>query len=141
MFDGAYTGAVPAPPSRTTLSEQVYAAIRSDILAGRLRPGQRLRLAALGERHQVSMSVVREALMRLVEQGPAQTAAQPGAAVTSSSPADLLDLTGVRCSIEGTTLRLAIEHGDVAWEGSIVAAEHVLANTPPVLPSDPHRVS
>ena len=53
----------------------------------------------------------------------------------------MLDLTGVRCSIEGMTLRLAIEHGDVAWEGSIVAAEHVLANTPLVEPSAPHRVS
>ena len=58
-------GAVRGENGVATLSEQRYASIRADILAGRARPGERLRLAALAERHGVSLSVVREALTRL----------------------------------------------------------------------------
>ena len=79
-----------------TLSEQLYASIRADILAGRARPGERLRLAALAERHGVSLSVVREALTRLSGPGERLVSATPqlGFSVTPLSVDELLQRIG-----------------------------------------------
>jgi GntR family transcriptional regulator, carbon starvation induced regulator len=113
-----------------TLQEQVYQRVRADILAGKLRPGQRLKLAALRAEHRVSLSVVREALTRLAEQKLARLQPQQGFEVASLSVPDILDLTAVRIAIEGLALRRSIELGDVAWEARLVAANHVLGATP-----------
>jgi DNA-binding GntR family transcriptional regulator len=140
-------GAVRRPERATTLSEQVAAAVRADILSGRLRPGERLRLAVLTERHGVSLSVVREALTRLA--GPGHGAgerlvhAEPqlGFSVAALSVDEIEDLTAVRCDIEGLALRRAVERGDIAWEARVVAAHHILTNTPPLVVDEPTRVS
>ena len=76
----------------TTLTELVYASVRGDILAGRLGPGERLRLATLTERHGVSLSVVREALTRLAAQKLVTAEPQLGFAVATMSAAELQDL-------------------------------------------------
>jgi DNA-binding GntR family transcriptional regulator len=47
----------------------------------------------------------------------------------------------VRCDIESLALRQAIERGDIDWEARLVAAHHVLINTPFCAPSDPLRVN
>jgi DNA-binding GntR family transcriptional regulator len=113
-----------------TLQEQVYQKVRGDILAGKLRPGQRLKLAGLREEHHVSLSVVREALTRLAEQKLLRLQPQQGFEVASLSVPDILDLTAVRVAIEGLALRRSIAHGDLAWEARLVAAHHTLAHTP-----------
>jgi DNA-binding GntR family transcriptional regulator len=119
----------------------VYTSVRGDILAGRFRPGERLRLAALTERHGVSLSVVREALTRLAAQKLVTAEPQLGFAVATMSAAELEDLTAVRCDIEGLALRRSIERGDIAWEGRLVSAHHVLANTPAIAPGEPRRLT
>ncbi|MGH9231902.1 MAG: GntR family transcriptional regulator, partial [Acidimicrobiales bacterium] len=48
-----------------SLVEDVYEALRSDILFGRRLPSSRLQLNELAEEHGVSLSVVREAVTRL----------------------------------------------------------------------------
>ena len=105
-----------------TLEEQVYQKVRAEILTGKLRPGQRLRLASLKADHGVSLSVVREALTRLAEQKLLRLQPQLGFEVASLSVPDLLDLTAARVAIEGLAVRQAIERGDVAWEAKLVAA-------------------
>ena len=124
-----------------TRSEEVYASIRERILAGRLHPGDRLGPAVIAEELGVSLSVVREALTRLAESGLVVSQPQIGFQVTPISRRDLLDLTGVRIDIEGLALRKSIEHGDVGWESSLVAAHYVLERTPQFDPDDPHRLS
>jgi len=126
-----------------TLTEQVYASIRADILGGRTRPGERLRLAALAERHGVSLSVVREALTRLSGPGVRLVSATPqlGFSVTPLSVDELVDLTGVRCDIEALAMRQAILRGDLAWEAHLLATHHILANTPFCAPALPLRVN
>jgi DNA-binding GntR family transcriptional regulator len=135
--------AVPRPVRTTTLTEQVYASVRAEILAGRLRAGERLRAAALAERHGVSLSVVREALTRLSGGGERLVSAEPqlGFRVAPLSVDELMDLTAVRAEVETLALRWAIQHGTVDWEGRLVAAHHVLANTPTHLPTVPERVN
>ena len=117
-------------PSAPTRAESVYQAIRRDVLAGRLLPGSRLRFADLCRRYEASMSVLREGLARLAEQGLVVAEPQHGFHVTPVSADDLRDLTGARLALEGLVLRRAIESGDVAWEAQLVAALHTLERTP-----------
>ena len=123
-----------ATPS-VTRAESVYQALRRDVLAGRLRPGTKLRFAALCTRYEASMSVLREGLSRLAEQGLVVAEPQHGYHVTPLSVEDLRDLTEARLALEGLVLRRAIEEGDVAWESQLVAAHHTLERTP-VLDAD-----
>jgi len=113
-----------------TRSERMYAQLRSDILTGRLLPGQRLPFAELGSRYGTSVGVLREALSRLVEQGLVLSEPQLGFRVTPVSADDLRDLTITRIDIETLCLRYAIQHGDLAWESRVVAAFHTLDRTP-----------
>ncbi len=50
--------------SKATRTAQVYEALRTDILNTRIEPGSKLKIADLGTRFGVSLSVVREALTR-----------------------------------------------------------------------------
>lgn len=108
---------------------EVHASVRSDILHGRLRPGERLGSSVLSTQYGVSLGVVREALTRLGEQGLVVSQPQQGFQVTPISLEDLLDLTSVRLDIETLALRRSVERGDVAWRSVLVAAHYVLEHT------------
>jgi DNA-binding GntR family transcriptional regulator len=113
-----------------TRTEDVYAQLRTEILNGGFEPGHRLKLVALGERFGVSLSVVREALTRLAEQGMVVLSPQRGFSVVPLSIDDLSDLTCVRIQVECLALRDAIESGDVAWEAEIVSSHYAMERTP-----------
>lgn len=117
---------VPAASTTTTRVEQVYDSIRGDIVSGILKPGSPLRLAALGKKYDVSMSVVREALTRLAEHHLAVLSPNQGFRVVAISREDLTELTELRTNLECTALARAIENGDVQWEAKVVSAHHVL---------------
>jgi DNA-binding GntR family transcriptional regulator len=104
--------------------------MRAEILAGRFTPGSRLSPRDLATKFEVSLSVVREALSRLAEQGLVVATPQLGFSVVSLDLEDLRDLTKVRVLIEGTALREAVEHTDVEYETRVVAAHHRLSRTP-----------
>jgi DNA-binding GntR family transcriptional regulator len=116
---------------RKTLNESVWEALRADVLAGRLEPGQRVKVAEVAARFGVSLSVVREALTRLAEQGLVVSRPQAGFQVAQISVADLRDLTLARTEIEGLVFRFAVTDGALEWEANVVAAHHTLANTRP----------
>jgi len=119
-------------PSRisTTRSELVYEDVRKQILQGMLPPGSRLRFVDLAARYTVSQSVVREALMRLAEQGLAVALPQQGFRVPTLNLTDLNEITDARIEIESLVVRRAMAHGDLQWESSVIAAHHTLAHTP-----------
>jgi DNA-binding GntR family transcriptional regulator len=118
--------------SRTpaTRGEEVYDVVRSLLLNGVLRPGQKLRMVELAGRFGVSQSVVREALTRLGERGLVVASPQRGFRVRELSVADIADLTELRVEIETVALRLAIERGDIQWETRVITAFHILECTP-----------
>ncbi|MFE3229010.1 GntR family transcriptional regulator [Nocardia sp. NPDC059228] len=120
-------------PTRTvkqTRAEVVYNAIRSEVLSARVPPGTKMKLADYSERFDVSLSVVREAMSRLAEQGLLQANPQRGFATLPLSATDLRELTRARVLIETATLRESIANGDLMWEAQVVAAHHRLAATP-----------
>jgi DNA-binding GntR family transcriptional regulator len=128
-------------PTSATKADLVFDRLRGDILAGRNHPGERLRYTDLCDRYATSTGVLREALLRLVEQGLVVGEAQHGFRVVPLSIADLRELTEARCEMAALTLRLAVAKGDVNWESRLIAAHHTLARTPQLDPDDPARLS
>ncbi|MEU4236757.1 GntR family transcriptional regulator [Actinoplanes sp. NPDC026619] len=114
----------------STRSNAVFDQLRADLLAGRFEPGSKLKLAVLGGRYTASLSVVREALSRLAEQGLVVAHPQRGFSVVALSAEDLTDLTNTRIDVETLAARRSVERGDLAWEAALVAAHHTLARTP-----------
>lgn len=124
-----------------TRAASTYERIRSDILAGRLQPGERLKFPELCTRYAVGVGAVREALTRLVEQGFIRSQAHAGFHVTPLSTDDLVELTEARVEIEQLVLRLSIERGDITWKSDVVAKHYALEHTPQYDKADPNRVS
>jgi len=107
-----------------TLSERAATLLEQDILAGRLAPGARLGIVDLVQRYEIGATPLREGLSRLMSRGLIVGIGQRGFRVAEVSREDLADITCMRTAIEKEAVRLAIIHGDDAWEASIVSALH-----------------
>ncbi len=116
--------------SAATLATSVYSRLRRDILRGLFHPGERLRLDRLGERYQIGVTPLREALNRLSAEDLVLREEQRGFRVSPVSLADLEELTKTCCWINELALREAIKNGDAAWEEAIVLAAHRLLRVP-----------
>ena len=116
-----------APTSQTTLA---YSRLRADVLAGRLAPGERLKVLDLAKALEVSPGAIREALSRLIPEQLVVSREQKGFAVAPLSIEDLEDLTDLRCEVEAIALRRSVERGDSDWEAAVLATAHRLRRTP-----------
>jgi DNA-binding GntR family transcriptional regulator len=121
---------VTTKPVAVSRTEEVFESLRDDLLNARFEPGQRMKSQDLSTRFGVSMSVVREALTRLSEQGLLVSTPQRGFTVRPLSISDLTDLTRVRVQIESLALHQAFELGDVTWETLVLGSHHTLERTP-----------
>ncbi|MBZ6078256.1 GntR family transcriptional regulator [Microvirga puerhi] len=106
--------------------EQAYEAIRSDIIFGRLRPGQRLTLEKLRPGYGVGISTLREILSRLAPEGFVVAEGQRGFQVAPCTPEDLKEIADLRLLLEKSALVQSFRLGDMEWEGRVVAAHHKL---------------
>jgi GntR family transcriptional regulator, carbon starvation induced regulator len=122
-----------------SLTVVAYERLRADVLEGKLRPTERLRINALSDRYVVGATAIREALSRLVSDGLVNFEDQKGFAVASVSKAELLDLTQTRLEIECLAARKAVSNGDLDWESSMLAAFHKLSRTSP--PTSPETAA
>ena len=111
-------------------TQKTYEILRADVLAGRLRSGERLIIATLCEQLKVSSGAVREALSRLTSDRLVTMEPQRGFRVAPISSAELRDLTSVRVEIEMQCLTRSLANSDVAWEGRLLAAHHELSRVP-----------
>jgi GntR family transcriptional regulator, carbon starvation induced regulator len=106
--------------------EEAYWRLRQEILAGELRPGDKLRIDFLRGTYGFGASGLREALSRLLADGLVESEAQRGYWVSRVSREDLRDITETRKVVEVEALRQAIRHGAVDWETRVVAARYAL---------------
>jgi len=119
------TGNRPASvPTQTSIAIE---RLRADIVSGRLRPNEKLRVQALAEHYGFAASALREALSRLVTDALVVAEDQRGFRVSPVSREGLIELTDARVGIECLALRRAIEFGDVAWESTVIGAYHRLS--------------
>lgn len=105
-----------------SLTAAVYQRLRQDIITNHLKQNEKLHLERLRERFRVSLSVVREALSRLVADGLVVAEAQRGFRVSQVSKKDLIDVTQTRLHIEGAALQLAIANGSDEWLKNLQSA-------------------
>jgi len=110
-----------------TIVHMLASALRRDIAFGTLRPDQKLKIDALRGQYGGSNHSMRETLRILAAEGLVEATAQRGFRVTSATESDLRDILLVRVEIEKIALSRAIELGDVAWEGRVIAAHHALS--------------
>jgi DNA-binding GntR family transcriptional regulator len=87
--------------------DRAYAAIRDDILSGRLKPGERLREEELTRQIGVSRTPIREALRRLENDGYTIVEANKGASVPVYNKRDVDEIYGLRALLEGHAARRA----------------------------------
>jgi GntR family transcriptional regulator, carbon starvation induced regulator len=112
--------------SAKTMSTTLVTRIRASIMRGDLMPGSKLNLDRMRESFGVSLSPLREALCRLESDGLVTVVDQRGYRVTPVSDGNLAEVIRLRVNLEGLALKEAMVHGDVAWEGRILATLHQL---------------
>jgi DNA-binding GntR family transcriptional regulator len=116
----------PGPPGKETRATRVCAALRGAIIAGDLAPGQRLKLNALRESHDISLSPLREAISRLAAERLVRVEDQRGFRVAPVSREDLVEVEDTRADLLALALGLAVERGDIDWESRVLSASHRL---------------
>lgn len=95
------------------LGDLVAAEIRTAILTGRLKPGERLKQEQLAADLSVSRIPVREALRVLEAEGLIESSPGRGSIVARITPRDAAGVLEVRGVLEGLAARLAAERADM----------------------------
>ncbi|WP_342362558.1 GntR family transcriptional regulator [Terrarubrum flagellatum] len=103
--------ASPARAMRAPSMRGIYAEIRQDIVTLRLRPGERLSENELALRFRTSRAPVREALIRLGEEGLIDVRPQRGSFVSRISLAAMERARFVREALELAAVRKAAQSG------------------------------
>ena len=116
-----------AEPKGGTIASVIFDRIRTDILPGRFKPEEKLRIETLREIYQAGGTPIREALNRLTAEGLVKQQDQRGFQVAPMSLEDLNDLTRARCLLYEVAFRESIARGDLAWEEGVLIAYHRLS--------------
>ena len=115
------------PADTAAVSDRIYARIRTDVILGRLAPGQRLTLDRMRSAYGTSIGTLREVLNRLASEGFVAAEGARGFEVAPASVENLRELADMRLLLERHALRESFAAGDIEWEGRVVAAHHKLA--------------
>lgn len=101
-------------PRRSTLAEQAYEELQEKIVSGALPAGRRLLAEELADELAISPTPVKEALVRLAENGFVDAAARRASVVRRYSVEDIFEIYDARLLIEGHALERALKSGKVA---------------------------
>lgn len=122
-----------------TLASAAYERLRSDIIGGQFKPGEKLRIRLLCDQYGIGPSPVREALNRLSSEGLLRQTDQRGFHIQQVSLKDLNELTLARCWANEVCLRNSIRTGGLEWEAGVMTTLQLLEETPRYL-SEEHDV-
>ena len=109
-----------------SVGSSTYQRLKNDIIFGVLEPGRKLKLNALRDQYEASLSTLRETLNRLASEGFVDAMEQRGFFVVPVSAEDLTEIADLRILLECSALSASIKQGDADWEGNLVAAHHKL---------------
>jgi DNA-binding GntR family transcriptional regulator len=101
------------PAQRSTLGAMVTDQLRDHVIHGRFAPGTILGEVVLAEQFGVSRGPIREALLRLVQEGLLRREPRRGISVPRFAATDITDVYVAREAIEGAALAVALA-GDAA---------------------------
>ena len=97
------------PPQRATASSRIYSELRSELVSMRRRPGEVISEAEIALSYGVSRTPVREAVLKLSDEGLLDVFPQSGIFVSRIPLAALPEAIIIRKALEETTARLAAE--------------------------------
>lgn len=96
-------------PSVSSISDQVYTALKKEILAGELQPGARLLVLEIAKKFNISQAPVREALERLKSAGFSTSIPNKGSIVSYITDKEIKDIFELREIIEGFAVRQSMK--------------------------------
>ncbi len=99
---------------KKTLSEQIYAILREDILHQNIPCGTKLTLKALQERFEVSSSPIREALTRLSQDDLISYYSNVGVRVIEPTGEDVREIYQLMGDLDALAVRYSAESGQAA---------------------------
>mgnify|MGYP005836133695 FL=1 len=106
----------PFEIDRRGLSDQIYQALKREILSGRLAPGQRLSLDEFAARFGVSVTPIRDALRLLAADGLVELLSRRGTFVTWPSRQTVQEVFQIREFLECAAVDYVIARGSPALE-------------------------
>ena len=109
--------------SAKTITGAAYEKIKSDILAGKYKPGQRLLEKELSEDLEVSRTPIRDALVRLEEEGLVTMKPHRGVFVRKLTRKDIQDYYQTRAVLEGLGAQLAANH--ITDEAKVILQDYM----------------
>ncbi|KIL45253.1 GntR family transcriptional regulator [Jeotgalibacillus soli] len=108
-----------------SLADQIYHLIKDSIIKGELKPGDRITELDISNTHGVSQAPVREAFLRLKEDGMVVSMRHKGTFVSNLSLKDIRELYSFREKMEPLAIQLAIEN---AKEQDIINLQSLFEN-------------
>jgi GntR family transcriptional regulator, rspAB operon transcriptional repressor len=118
---GFGSGSPPLSLRRNTLSTQVHAALRGDIIAGRRAPREMLSEQDIAAGYGISRTPVREAMIKLAEEGLVEIFPQYGSFVAPIKLRDVFDSQFAREALECAAVDKAIDRIEAADERALRA--------------------
>ena len=115
------------PAQGASLIEVALTKMKRAIVCCELAPGAKLKVDALSKAYDLSSSPIREALNRLAQEGIVNASDNKGFRVAPITVEDFHEISRIRSLLEGEALSDAIQFGDDAWEGDVLAAFHRLS--------------
>ncbi|OUD10523.1 hypothetical protein BVC71_03220 [Marivivens niveibacter] len=112
--------------TKLTRASRVSQDLKEAILRGDFEPGSKINLEEARHVFGVSLSPMREAMSRLVNEGLITFEDQRGYRIAPVSAANLAEITSLVASISTLAVSHAMTHNDLEWESNILAAFHRL---------------
>lgn len=106
-------------PQKPRLAELVYDQILQALQSGDIKPNERMHQERLAGTLQVSRTPVREALLRLENEGILKTSSHGGFEVLKATPADVRDIYEAREAVEGYCAGYLAENASAAELGKV----------------------
>ncbi len=96
------------------IGPQLRGILRQQVVQNDLTPGTRISEAEIAQQFGISRQPVREAFIKLAEEGLVEIRPQRGTVVRKIDPAEVLDARFVREAVEADIVRLLVKKGDAS---------------------------
>jgi DNA-binding GntR family transcriptional regulator len=107
---------------RTTRTEWAEERLRTAIVTGELRPGERIRIEQLAGAWRLSPTPLREAVRALAQTGLVELNPQRGATVAGLSAEEMANIYELRLLLEPRALRGSLRRRSWGWRADVEAA-------------------
>ncbi|HVI52857.1 MAG TPA: GntR family transcriptional regulator [Candidatus Sulfotelmatobacter sp.] len=122
---------IPTPWHTASSQQSGYDQVVEEILSGHLAPGSKVELVELMRRFFQTTTDLRQAIVRLTNEGLAHQDGPAALRINPVSVADLEELTATRVFIERETLVRSVQSGGAAWEATVMDSYAALVEDDP----------